>query len=59
MEARGTFDEAKRVEIYGQLQKMAYDYAINIFTDAGVISLVTRAWFQGIVWNPVWRQLDV
>ena len=52
VEARDTLDEAKRAQIYSQLQKMAYDYAINVFTDAGVIGLVTRDWVQGIVWNP-------
>jgi len=51
-EAAAIFDTAKRELIYDQLQRLAYDYAINLFITQQVGNQVSRDWVQGLIWNP-------
>ena len=57
-QAKVEIDQAKRVDLYGQLQKMAQqDSAFAPFNQADVLT-AWRADIQGYVWHPVWI-LDV
>jgi peptide/nickel transport system substrate-binding protein len=57
-QAKVELDEAKRVDLYGQLQKMAQqDSAFAPFNQPDVLT-AWRAGIQGYVWHPCWI-LDV
>ena len=52
-EAVSTYDSAKRVQIYKELQQLAYDYAIDIFLHQPITFHVERDWVKGWYYNPV------
>ena len=57
-QAKVEIDQAKRVDLYGQLQKMAQqDSAFAPFNQPDVLA-AWRVGLQGYVWHPVWI-LDV
>lgn len=49
--ARFSLDQAERESTYDQLQRLAYQHAIDIFVNLEVEDLVTRDWVQGMYWN--------
>ncbi|MCK4393661.1 ABC transporter substrate-binding protein [Candidatus Bipolaricaulota bacterium] len=52
IEAVATLDPVKREQIYDQLQGLAYDYSITVFTIGIVSNTVHRDWVQDLIWNP-------
>jgi peptide/nickel transport system substrate-binding protein len=52
-EAAQTFDTTARAEIYDELQRLAYEHAIQLFVIQPVANLVSRDWVNGLYWNPL------
>jgi peptide/nickel transport system substrate-binding protein len=50
-QARTSLNEAERESTYDKLQRMAFDYAINIYLEQGIEEHVIRDWVQGLGWN--------
>lgn len=53
-EARTTFDEARRVELYSQIGQLGYEAAPFVLLPQGVPFLVTRDNLQGTYINPMY-----
>ena len=53
-EARTTFDEARRVELYSQIAELGYEQAPFVVLPQGIPFLVTRENLQGTYINPMY-----
>ncbi|MBI1742281.1 ABC transporter substrate-binding protein [Candidatus Acetothermia bacterium] len=49
-----TFDDAKRQQVYNQLQQQAYEDAIAIFMVQPLGRHYQRRWVDGYYYNPIW-----
>jgi len=49
-----TFDEAKRQQLYNQLQQQAYEDAVAIFMVQLLGRHYQRRWVDGYYYNPIW-----
>ncbi len=63
-QARTTFDEAERVQLYSQIGNLAYEVAPYVLLPQGIPFLVTRDNLQGTYYNPMlsggyhWKDLS-
>ncbi len=52
--AVSTSDQAQRAQLYGQIQNLAYENALDIFVDQPQLRVYMQQWVQGYYYNPIY-----
>jgi peptide/nickel transport system substrate-binding protein len=49
-----TTDATQRAQLYGQLQNLSYQNALDIFAVQPDVNVFTQSWVKGFFYNPLW-----